>query len=247
MRYFCTVAYNGTAYHGWQIQKNAISIQEIITTSFSKVLREPLQITASGRTDTGVHAAHQVVHLDTDKKLSNHYLHKFNSILPKDISIKQIREVKLSAHARFDAVQRSYKYHIVQFKDPFLPEGNYLYTRSLDLEIMNQACEVLLKHEDFQCFSRVKTDVNHFLCRISLAIWRKQNELLVFHVSANRFLRGMVRSMVGTLLDVGTGKTNLEEFLSILKSKDRRRAGRSVPARGLILDKVEYPDTIFQV
>ena len=245
MRYFCTVAYNGTQYHGWQMQKNALSVQEVIQESLSKVLREKVEITGSGRTDTGVHATHQVFHMDIDKKPGKDPVHKFNSILPKDISIREIRAVKPEAHARFDAVKRSYFYQVLRFRDPFILDQSYLFTPEVDLEKMNEAGQILIETDDFECFSRVKTDVNNFLCDITKAEWSFHNDLLLFHVSSNRFLRGMVRAIVGTLLDVGTGKTSLKEFRDILNSRDRTRAGRSVPARGLYLSEVKYPKDIY--
>jgi len=246
MRYFCTVAYDGSNYHGWQSQKNAISVQQVIEESFSTVLRRATVITGSGRTDTGVHATRQVFHFDTEKTISESGFHKFNSILPKDISIRNLVRVVDHAHARFDATQRSYEYYIIQDKDPFMLNRAYRYSKDLDLDKMNNACQVILQTNDFESFSRVHTDVNNFLCEISEAYWEEQNDLIVFHVSSNRFLRGMVRAMVGTLLDIGIGKTTLTDLKSTLISKDRQKAGRSVPAMGLYLSNVEYPDQIFR-
>jgi tRNA pseudouridine38-40 synthase len=227
------------------MQKNAVSVQQVIQDSLSKVLREKVEITGSGRTDTGVHATHQVFHLDTSKNLGDNAVFKFNSILPPDISIREIRRVREDSHARFDAVSRSYRYQVLRFRDPFLTDRSYLFTQPLNLEIMDQASQIIKDRKDFECFSRVKTDVNHFLCEISESHWTSHNDLLHFHVSSNRFLRGMIRSMVGTLLDIGTGKKDLTDLRKILDSRDRTQAGRSVPARGLYLCNVVYPDEIF--
>ena len=247
MRYFCSVAYDGSNYHGWQSQKNAISVQQVIEESLTTVLRTKITITGSGRTDTGVHASEQVFHFDVEKELNQDSLFKFNSILPQDIALNDLAQVRDDAHARFDALQRSYQYQIVRRKSPFLKKHSYLFTKDLDLDKMDRACQYLLKQKDFESFSRVKTDVNNFLCQLSEAYWEERNEMLVFHVSSNRFLRGMVRAMVGTLLDIGTGKLNLTELKSVLKSRDRKKAGRAVPAEGLFLSRVEYPDHIFSL
>jgi tRNA pseudouridine38-40 synthase len=246
LRYFIEIAYKGTAYHGWQRQENAISIQQTIEEALSKILNQPIEITGSGRTDTGVHALQQFIHFDTEKELEEYaYKHKLNAILPFDISVQSIRKVKPDAHARFDAVSRSYEYRIYYEKNPFLKNLGYFFNQPLDINLMNQAANLLYEYEDFQCFSKVKTEVNNFICHISNAQWQEGTEGVVFHITANRFLRGMVRAITGTLLEIGTGKTTIDDFRKIIASKDRSQAGRSVPADGLFLNHISYPKEIF--
>lgn len=242
MRYFLEIAYKGTNYHGWQIQTNAKSVQEEIQDKLKILLREEISIMGSGRTDTGVHAKQQFAHFDTEKPLSEKdFLRRINSLLPKDIAILNYFLVDKEAHARFDATKRSYEYHIYQEKNPFLQEQCYFDTRPYDIELMNLAANILLKYEDFQCFSKVHTEVNHFLCDILKAEWKNEGKNLRFYISANRFLRGMVRTIVGTLLDVGLGNMSLADFEKIIQSKDRKKAGRAVPPEGLFLTEVYYP------
>ena len=246
MRYFLELAYNGTNYHGWQIQKNAHSVQAEIQNALSTLLRQPIEILGSGRTDTGVHAIQQFAHFDVEQALEEDaFVKKLNGILPPDISIYRLIRVTPDAHTRFDATQRHYIYRINREKTPFLRDFSYYHFHKLDVAQMNKAGKILLNHKDFQCFSKVHTDVNHYLCDISQAVWKEETyyntKLLVFYVGANRFLRGMVRAIVGTLLNVGNGKISLEEFEQIILSKDRKQAGWSVPAQGLFLAKVEYP------
>lgn len=246
MRYFLEVAYNGTNYHGWQIQRNAHSVQAEIQQALSILLRNPTDILGSGRTDAGVHAIQQFAHFDTEQTFDlAESVRKLNGILPQDISVKRIIPVKKTDHTRFDATQRHYMYRIHREKTPFLQNVSYYNFHSLDVEQMNKAAKILLKYEDFQCFSKVHTDVNHYLCDITQAYWKEENyyntHLLVFYIQANRFLRGMVRAIVGTLLNVGSGKLTLAQFEQIILSKDRKQAGWSVPAQGLFLSKVEYP------
>lgn len=246
MRYFLELAYNGTQYHGWQIQKNAHSIQAEIQNALSTLLKQPTEILGSGRTDAGVHAIQQFAHFNTDQALdATTFLKKLNGILPKDISMHRLIPVTPDAHTRFDATARHYIYRINREKTPFLENFSYYNFYQLDVNQMNKAAKILLKHKDFQCFSKVHTEVNHYLCDITQAIWKEETyfnvPLLVFYISANRFLRGMVRAIVGTLLNVGNGKIDLEEFEQIILSKDRKQAGWSVPAQGLFLAKVEYP------
>lgn len=245
-RYFLEISYDGSAYHGWQVQKNAISVQEIINNALSKKLREDILCTGSGRTDTGVHAVMQVVHFDCLTTLDDPkgFLFQLNSILPNDISANNLFVVNRDASARFDAESRSYIYQIHQFKNPFLQGRSYFYTKPLDVALMNKACGHLLEWTDYEAFSKVHTDVNTFECKITAANWKHDNGKLVFSVTANRFLRGMVRTLVGTMLDLGENKISLTDFQAILESRDRRRAGRSVPACGLYLSNIEFPETI---
>ncbi len=241
MRYFIELAYRGTRYHGWQIQANALSVQEAFNKSLSTLLKEEVTTIGSGRTDTGVHALQQYVHFDTEKVLLPHpHIYQLNALLPPDIVVKQIFNVSDKAHARFDAVARSYEYRISTCKDPFLTDMSYLYTKLLDISQMNEAASILLQHTDFESFSLVKTDVSHFKCQIYKAQWEVSGERVIFFIQANRFLRGMVRAIVGTLMDVGLRKLSIQEFEEIIQSKDRRKAGRAVPPQGLFLTQVQY-------
>ncbi len=240
MRYFIKISYKGTAYNGWQIQPNGVTVQEKIQKVLSTALRQEIELVGSGRTDTGVHASLQVAHFDTETILTNHNLRQWNGMLPKDISINDIKEVRPTAHARFDAVLRSYEYRISLKKTPFLTDLAYFYLGKTNIDLMNLAAKQLLEHKDFECFSKVKTQKDNFLCDISVAEWIEVDNLLIFKISANRFLRGMVRAIVGTLLEVGTGKRNIDEFEEILTSKNRQKAGFSVPPEGLFLVDVKY-------
>lgn len=246
MRYFCEVRYKGTNYHGWQNQKNAISVQEILETKLSLLLNEKISIMGSGRTDAGVHCKQQYFHLDISKKFKKSwFLHRINSFLDNDIAIDDISRVKDEAHARFDAVERSYEYHMVRKKDPFLTEMAYLYGKELNVPTMNKAASLLLGKQNFESFSRVHTDVSNFICEITEAKWKEDGEKLIFHISANRFLRGMVRAIVGTLLDVGEGKLVPSDIQAIIAEKDRKKASAAAPAHGLFLTGVKYPEEIF--
>ena len=242
MRYFIHLAYHGTAYHGWQIQPNAVSVQETLNKAFSVLLQSEMNLMGAGRTDTGVHAREMYAHFDTDTTFDIPTLvHKLNSFLPKDIVIYDIIPVHDDAHTRFDATKRTYEYHIHQFKNPFLDELSWYFHQTLDINLMNQAAQILQNYTDFECFSKVNTDVNTFDCTIFEAHWKRgENNQLVFTVSANRFLRNMVRSIVGTLINVGLHKITLDDFTKIIESKSREKAGFSVPAHGLYLTKIEY-------
>jgi tRNA pseudouridine38-40 synthase len=246
-KFFLTVAYKGTAYHGWQKQPNAVSVQEKIETSLSTLLQTETSILGSGRTDTGVHATAQVFQLELPNDVDiSQIVYRLNKLLPHDIAVSDYKEVNEDAHARFDAVSRSYEYHINTNKNAFTQDLSYYFTHSLDVPLMNEAAESMKAFTDFESFSKVKTDVNTFNCEIFEAIWKPHNELLVFHVSANRFLRGMVRTIVGTLLEVGLHNLTVEGFKNIIESKDRKAAGRSVPAHGLFLTSVKYPKKIYK-
>ena len=242
MRYFIHLAYHGTAYHGWQIQPNAASVQETLNKAFSVLLQSEMNLMGAGRTDTGVHAREMYAHFDSDTTFDIPTLvHKLNSFLPKDIVIYDIIPVHDDAHTRFDATKRTYEYHIHQFKNPFLDELSWYFHQTLDINLMNQAAQILQNYTDFECFSKVNTDVNTFDCTIFEAHWKRgENNQLVFTVSANRFLRNMVRSIVGTLINVGLHKITLDDFTKIIESKSREKAGFSVPAHGLYLTKIEY-------
>lgn len=251
MRYFIKLAYNGTFYHGWQIQPNAPSVQETLNKAFSVILNSEINLMGAGRTDTGVHAKEMYAHFDFEIPFDIvSLIHKLNSYLPKDIVIYDIIIVPDEAHTRFDAAKRTYEYHINTFKDAFLQEQSWYFHQKLDLDLMNEAAALLLKHTNFQCFSKVNTDVNTFDCTIFEAYWtrvrteqngaKKENYKLIFTISANRFLRNMVRSIVGTLINIGLHKISLHDFEMIIESKNREKAGFSVPAHGLYLTKIEY-------
>lgn len=246
MRFFFEIAYNGKSYNGWQNQQNGIGVQSVVEDSLSKLLREPIKIVGSGRTDTGVHCEQQFFHADIQSEFDKDtLLLKLNSFLPKDIFIASVRRVKADASARYDALERTYHYHITRKKNPFLDGLAWHYFKDVDVDAMNKAALLLMGEHDFECFSKVKTDVNHFLCDIKKANWKEEGDILVFRITANRFLRGMVRAIVGTLLDIGTGKSSLKDLQKILESRDRRKAGANVPSHGLYLVAVKYPSGIF--
>ena len=245
MRYFIDIAYNGTAYCGWQNQPNALSVQEVLEKALSTLLGTEIAVTGAGRTDAGVHAKQLFAHFDASAMEDvQNLLHRLNSFLPKDISVQDIFQVKDDAHARFDAEAREYEYHINLKKDNFVEGLAYLVNNEPDVSKMNEAAQSLLKYQDFQCFSRSKTDVKTYYCTITKAHWERKENLLIFTISANRFLRNMVRAIVGTLLEIGYGKLTLEDFHKIIESKNRSNAGASAPAHGLYLTKVVYPETI---
>ena len=240
-RWFIEIAYNGTNYHGWQIQPNAITVQQTLNECLTTILREEISVMGCGRTDTGVHATQFYAHFDTGLQLNKMLIQKFNSLLPKDISVIDLFNVKDDAHTRFEATSRTYEYHINLAKNPFKEGLSYYLRKELDLGLMQEACIVLKEFEDFTSFSKVKTANHTNICHISFAKWEQNGTDLVFTISANRFLRNMVRSIVGTMLDLGTGKISLLEFRAIIEAKDRREAGSSAPAQGLFLTKIEYP------
>lgn len=246
MRYFIEIAYNGKNYFGWQRQPKQMSVQQVIEESLSTLLREDIKITGAGRTDAGVHAKQLFAHFDFEAINNTKALvFRINSFLPKDISVVNIFQVKDNAHARFDAVAREYEYVISLRKDPFSQDFAYQLNKIPDVDLMNKTAELLFNHIDFQCFSRSKTDVKTYNCVISKARWELIDNKLTFTISADRFLRNMVRAIVGTLLDVGFGKTSAEDFQAILNSRNRSKAGASAPAHGLYLTKVKYPEEIF--
>ena len=246
MRYFIRFSYFGKAYHGWQKQPNAITVQEVLQNALSTLLRSDIEITGAGRTDTGVHAKEMYAHFDhgpiTD---TNDLVYRLNAFLPEDISIYSIHGMQENAHARFDAVERTYEYWVVQSKNPFYKDLAHFVKHPLDMERMNTAASFLKEHDDFECFSKSNTDVKTFICEVRHAKWETKEDRLVFTISADRFLRNMVRAIVGTLLDVGMGKMEPREINDVIKSKSRSEAGVSVPAKGLYLTKVLYPQDIF--
>ena len=246
MRYFIEFSYCGTNYHGWQTQPNAVTVQSVLNKALSMILNSNINCLGAGRTDTGVHAMHMVAHFDTLKDFDlASLISKLNSFLPKDISISSLRSVKSEAHARFDALNRTYIYRISMVKNVFEIDKSFYFSQLLDLSLMNQACEALIGKKDFKCFSKTGSDVKNYLCEITYAKWIKKGDLIEFKITSNRFLRNMVRAIVGTLLDIGLKKTSLIEFKNIIKSKDRTKAGASAPAEGLYLTSIKYPISIY--
>lgn len=246
MRYFFEVSYAGTRYAGWQSQNNALGVQAVLENALSTLFRETIAIVGSGRTDAGVHCIQQFFHADIDATFdSDKLLVRLNSFLPPDIAIQSIRPVIPEGHARYSARSRSYEYRITLRKDPFLEGFAVRWHRPLDIQTMNRAAALIVGTHDFTAFSKVKTDVNHFICDVRSADWKLSGTNLTFRITANRFLRGMVRALVGTLLDVGSGKRSVADFAGIMKSKDRRKAGANAPPHGLFLKRVTYPRSVF--
>lgn len=241
-RFLIESAYLGSNYVGWQRQPNGISIQEEIEKAFSIIYQEDIQIHGSSRTDAGVHAKRQFAHADLpdSKFTADDIAFRLNNLLPPDISVNRLVQIPDDFHSRFEAIGRRYIYRINTKKDPFNAHHSYYFRFDLDIDVMNEAANLLLIHNNFQCFSKVKTEVNNFLCDVSQAKWEIESHIIFFTISANRFLRGMVRAIVGTLLDVGMHKISIEQFKIILASNDRSQAGRNVPAIGLTLDEVIY-------
>ena len=243
-RYFIEIAYNGTAYHGWQIQKNALSVQEFVNKVLSKLCRQDIETLGCGRTDTGVHARQLFAHVDIPADidvLNPQFLLSMNSMLPFDIMVKRFIKVAPDAHARFDATMRSYQYHIHFIKDPFLHNLSWLLRDKPDLALMNQAAAILMEYQDFSCFSKSNTKTLTNNCLIQRAEWVKTENGIAFHISADRFLRNMVRAIVGTLIRVGKKEMEVEDIRKVIDSKNRSVAGESVAACGLYLTEVIYP------
>jgi len=246
VRYFLDISYKGTNYSGWQVQLNANTVQAELNTALSTLLKNLIETLGSGRTDAGVHAHQQIAHSDTDEILQpEDFLYKLNSLLPKDIAIRGLQGVKDEAHARFDATSRSYRYFIHNRKEPFVLNSSYFFHPTLDFDLIREAIDILKIQKDFESFSKVHTEVNNFNCDIFDARWELTSNGFVFYIRANRFLRGMVRALVGTLLDIGQQRTSIDQLKEILKSKNRSEAGRSVPPDGLYLDSIQYPDNIY--
>ncbi len=246
-RYFIILSYSGKNYCGWQIQPNAISIQQTLQEALSTLMRQKIDVVGAGRTDSGVHAREMMAHFDWDKGEINttDLCIKLNRFLPKDISINSIKEVKADAHARFSATARTYSYCITQKKDAFLHDYKYRVSFNPDIESMNHLCTILKETDDFTSFSKLHTDVKTNVCKLKHAQWEKVDDEFIFTIQADRFLRNMVRSIVGTLLQAGRGRLSEEEFRQIIAIKNRNSAGESVPAHALFLEKVEYPDDIW--
>ena len=247
-RYFIYLSYNGKPFCGWQIQPNGITVQQRIEEALSTILRRPMSIVGAGRTDAGVHAQLMVAHFDSEEPISDlpFLADKLNRLLPKDIAIDRIVPVTPDAHARFDATSRTYKYYLTAKKNPFNYDWVYRYIGKLDYDLMNEACRVLFEYTDFTSFSKLHTDVKTNNCRIMEAGWKQEGDVWVFTIRADRFLRNMVRAIVGTLLEVGRGKLSLSGFREVIEAKDRGRAGTSAPGHALYLVDVTYPEKIFE-
>ncbi len=246
MRYFVRFSYFGKAYHGWQRQPNAITVQQLLEEAYTTLLRLPVSLVGAGRTDTGVHAREMMAHYDLEAAPEDEDLiYRLNALLPDDIAVQEIRPVQPQAHARFDAIERTYEYWVVSQKDPFYMHTALYLKKPPDIKAMNEAATVLLDFKDFECFSKSNTDVKTYNCDIRFAAWSEEKDKLIFTITADRFLRNMVRAIVGTLLEVGQGKCSVADVKGIIKSRDRSRAGASVPAKGLYLTRVRYPDSLF--
>ena len=248
MRYFIEVSYRGTAYSGWQTQANRTSVQATLEATLTQRLGKPVFIVGSGRTDAGVHAKQQFAHFDVGEPLhlTDAFVYSLNCLLPEDIAIHRIVPVSDSAHARFTAIYRYYQYHITRQKNAFGTGLTYHFRPTLTVELMNEACQILLQYTNFQSFSKARANVNHFHCRLDFAYWEcTKDDSLTFHIRADRFLWGMVRTIVGTLLEVGQARMSLERFEQIILARNRNSAGRAVPASGLYLIEVGYPAHIF--
>ena len=247
MRYFIYLSYDGARYHGWQIQPNGISVQEVLSKALSTLLREPIEVTGAGRTDTGVNASLMVAHFDTTQEVNGQLAYRLNKFLPQDIAISSVRKVKDDAHARFSATSRTYHYYVITAKSPFEPYA-YRFPQPLDFEKMNEAANTLFDYIDFTSFSKLHTDVKTNNCRIMHAEWTQVSPIKwQFTITADRFLRNMVRAIVGTLLDVGRGVLTIEQFREIIEKKDRCSAGTSVPGNALFLANITYPDNLFDL
>lgn len=247
-RFFIEISYNGANYHGWQIQRNASSVQQTLHEVIQRVVRKPIRLVGSSRTDTGVHALRQVAQIDFEPGNLPLVQLKFliNQALPQDIAVLDFYEVKPKVMARFDAISRSYRYIICRHKDPFWYRRSLNLNGELDLKILDEAAEIIKNTVDFEAFSKIHTDVNHFRCQIFQARWQNEGHLLVFEITANRFLRGMVRALVGTMLEMAKGKLDIADFQRIIEQKNRRMAGENAPPWGLYLTSVKYPDWVRQ-
>lgn len=248
MRYFIYLSYDGARYHGWQIQPNGISVQEVLNKALSTLLREPIEVTGAGRTDAGVNASLMVAHFDCQQTTDNGQLtYRLNKLLPPDIVIHKIQQVKDDVHARFSATSRTYHYYIITEKSPFEPYA-YRFPQPLDFDKMNEAAKTLFDYIDFTSFSKLHTDVKTNNCHIITARWEQLSPIKwQFTITADRFLRNMVRAIVGTLLDVGRGVLTIEQFREIIEKKDRCSAGTSVPGNALFLADITYPEGIFDI
>jgi tRNA pseudouridine38-40 synthase len=249
-RYFIFISYKGTFYHGWQIQPNSKTVQKILDDALCTILNEKISTTGAGRTDTGVHASVFCAHFESihsDLIALKNIIYRLNRFLPKDISVSRLVKVRPEAHARFSAISRTYRYNISRTKNPFWDDSSWFIHGKIDIAPMNEACGVLLNHSDFTSFCRLHSDVKTNQCRIFYAVWKEADDRLVFTIKADRFLRNMVRAVVGTMIEIGKGKMELKEFEEIILAKDRGSAGKSAPAKGLFLIDIEYPEEILSM
>jgi len=247
-RYFLFLSYKGTNFHGWQLQPEAITVQKTLDDSLSLVLSESIKTLGAGRTDTGVHAMMFCAHFDSrrdDLDSDDKFIFRLNRLLPPDIAVKSLKKVHPDANARYSAISRTYEYYVSRIKDPFSEGSSWFIHGSIDIHAMNDACRLLVKHSDFTSFSRLHSDTKTNICKIYSAEWKEINNRLVFTIRADRFLRNMVRAIVGTTIDVGFGKLDMQKFDDIILARDRCRAGKSAPAKGLFLTDIEYPAAIF--
>lgn len=247
-RYFIYISFKGTSYHGWQVQPKAVTIQKILDGAITVILGEQISTTGAGRTDAGVHARVFCAHFDSrypDLARRKNLIFRLNRFLPDDISVTEIKKVLPDANARFSAISRTYKYYISRVKDPFNVATSWFIHGDLDVEAMNKASKILLNHSDFTSFSRLHSDNKTNLCKIYSAEWELCGNNLIFTISADRFLRNMVRAIVGTMIEAGRSRISPEDFERILESRNRSSAGMSAPAKGLFLTSVEYPEEIF--
>ena len=248
MRYFIRLSFDGTGFHGWQAQRNAVSVQKILADAISMIVREEVMLTGCGRTDTGVHAHEYFAHMDLSQELNkiqrDKLVFKLNIYLGDDIAIQAIFLVRQNAHARFSAVRRTYKYFITRVKNPFLRNYSHYIYGPIDIDQMNRGADLIMQFSDFTSFTKVDSDSKTRICHINEAGWENDGDLLVFTISADRFLRNMVRAIVGTLLDLGAGKMSLRDLKLVIEAKNRSDAGESVPAGGLFLEHIEYPGDI---
>lgn len=243
-RYFLELTYKGTAYSGFQVQDNAVTVQSEVEKALQTYFREPFSLTGSSRTDSGVHANQNFFHFDTGLLITRQNLYNLNAILPRDIAVNGIYEVPETAHCRFDAVARGYKYFLFRHKNPFLADRGWLYPYPLDLDQLQRGAAIIREYRDFTSFSKRNTQVNNYNCSIETADWYWENEVLVFEVKANRFLRGMVRGLVGTMLKLGRGQIHTDAFRAIIEAKDCTLADFSTPPQGLFLNRVYYNDPL---
>jgi tRNA pseudouridine38-40 synthase len=242
MRYFLEIAYLGRRYSGFQIQENALTIQSETENAFATLQREKVEFTGSSRTDAGVHARQNFFHFDYAGTINPQFIYKINAILPADIVVKAVYTMPDSAHARFDAIARSYAYFIYQSKDPFLNDRAYYFPYTIDQQALHEAATAVLDYSDFTSFSKRNTQVKTFICQLTRSEWQQQGECLVYKVEGNRFLRGMVRGLVATMLLVARGRISIQQFRDILMAKDCTKADFSVPGHGLFLTSVQYPE-----
>jgi len=245
-RYFLEVSYKGTNYSGFQIQQNANSIQAEIEKAFQILQKEKIDLTGSSRTDAGVHALQNFFHFDFEGEINSHFVYKMNAILPDDIVLQKLMPVDHEAHCRFDAISREYKYFIYRHKDPFLEDTAFYFPYKLNIELMQQAAAMIQTYRDFTSFSKRNTQVRTFNCHIMASDWQWEDECLVFYVTADRFLRGMVRALVATMLKIGRGKMTIAEFKNVIEEKDCSKASFAAPSQGLFLMRVNFPKNYFE-